>query len=193
MTEPRRCTAHSAATGQPCKKTPIVGGNVCRNHGGGAPQVKAAAAARAEAARLIREAAFDPAGVPRDPGEVLLAMLAMTHARVAVFAQALAEQHAERGVDALLADSNLAKLERDERDRAGRLAKTALDAGIAERHVRLAERQGELLVLFTEQLLVALSTHLAGLTPEERQLDPTDPAVRQVVHQALLALEGGPL
>jgi hypothetical protein len=178
--EANRCTARSSRTGKRCAKAPIAGGTVCPTHGGRAPQVKAAAAARIEAARLLQQAAFDPAGVPRDPGEVLLAMLAMTHARVAVLAAALAEQHDSDQVKALTADTALARLEREERDRAGRLAKTALDAGIAERQVRLAERQGELLVTFTERLLTALGH------------DPTDKTVRDVVHQCLLTLEGGP-
>jgi hypothetical protein len=181
VTEPARCTARSSRTGKPCNKHPIAGGTVCTVHGGRAPQVKAAAAARVEAARLLKQAAFDPAGMPRDPGEVLLAMLAMTHARVAVFADELAKQHAERGVDALIADSNLARLEREERDRAGKLAKTALDAGIAERQVRLAERQGELIVQVLEQFATALGH------------DPAAAEVRAAARQSLLALDGGAL
>jgi hypothetical protein len=40
------CTAHSKRTGKPCTKPAISGGNVCRMHGGSAPQVKAAAMRR---------------------------------------------------------------------------------------------------------------------------------------------------
>lgn len=40
------CTAHSARTGEPCKKYPIAGATVCRTHGGAAPQVKRKAAER---------------------------------------------------------------------------------------------------------------------------------------------------
>lgn len=43
------CSATSARTGKPCGKLPIRGGNVCQTHGGGAPQVKAAAAERLRA------------------------------------------------------------------------------------------------------------------------------------------------
>jgi len=49
MDENRRCTAHSSS-GERCKKAAILGGNVCQTHGGGAPQVRAAAMRRLEAA-----------------------------------------------------------------------------------------------------------------------------------------------
>lgn len=42
----RRCTATSKQSGQRCRRRPIVGGSVCVMHGGGAPQVRAAADAR---------------------------------------------------------------------------------------------------------------------------------------------------
>ena len=40
------CTAHSARTGKPCRRAPILGGTVCVTHGGAAPQVKAKAKER---------------------------------------------------------------------------------------------------------------------------------------------------
>lgn len=47
-----KCTAHSKASKKQCSKWAILGGNVCRWHGGGAPQVKAAAARRLELAHI---------------------------------------------------------------------------------------------------------------------------------------------
>lgn len=47
----QRCGGHSKQTGKPCKYPAIPGGTVCRFHGGAAPQVIAAAAARLEALR----------------------------------------------------------------------------------------------------------------------------------------------
>lgn len=44
--ERRRCTAKSKSTGNRCGNYAIVGGNVCRMHGGSAPQVRIAARAR---------------------------------------------------------------------------------------------------------------------------------------------------
>ena len=40
MENDRRCSAHSSRTGDRCKKAPILGGSVCRTHGGSASQVK---------------------------------------------------------------------------------------------------------------------------------------------------------
>ena len=45
---PRKCSAHSSRTGDPCKKFAIVGGTVCDTHGGRAPQVREAARRRIE-------------------------------------------------------------------------------------------------------------------------------------------------
>lgn len=43
---PPKCTARSKRSGVQCKNLPILGGTVCRMHGGAAPQVKAAAMER---------------------------------------------------------------------------------------------------------------------------------------------------
>jgi hypothetical protein len=45
-----QCTANSKTTGLTCKQPAIPGGKVCRYHGGSAPQVRNAAAARLAAA-----------------------------------------------------------------------------------------------------------------------------------------------
>lgn len=47
-----KCTAHSSITGQPCKRWAIQGGTVCATHGGQAPQVKAKALERIQAAAV---------------------------------------------------------------------------------------------------------------------------------------------
>lgn len=46
MDDPDRCTATASSTGERCKQPAIPGGNVCRFHGGSAPQVKAKAQER---------------------------------------------------------------------------------------------------------------------------------------------------
>lgn len=45
-----QCAARSKQSGERCKKSPMPGSNVCRVHGGSAPQVKAAAKRRLEEA-----------------------------------------------------------------------------------------------------------------------------------------------
>lgn len=46
-----RCSAHRS-NGQPCRAYAIIGGRVCRAHGGAAPQVRAAAERRILQSRL---------------------------------------------------------------------------------------------------------------------------------------------
>lgn len=74
----------------------------------------------------------------------------------------------------------LVELEAQERDRCARFAKLALDAGIAERQVRLAEQQGALVASAIDRILDAL-----GLSAEQRALVP------QVVPRELRAVTGG--
>jgi hypothetical protein len=54
---PARVCSARRTNGEPCKRPPIEGANVCRTHGGGAPQVKAAAKVRLEMAanRMAQE------------------------------------------------------------------------------------------------------------------------------------------
>jgi len=56
MPEERRCVGHKR-TGARCQRPAILGGTVCRHHGGAAPHVKKAARARLENAadRLARQ------------------------------------------------------------------------------------------------------------------------------------------
>ena len=42
----RQCTARSSRTGEQCRNSAILGGTVCRTHGGSAPQVQRAAKLR---------------------------------------------------------------------------------------------------------------------------------------------------
>lgn len=59
--DPDRCTATASSTGERCRQPAIPGGNVCRFHGGSAPQVQEAAQDRLE--RMADEvlAKFEPA------------------------------------------------------------------------------------------------------------------------------------
>lgn len=107
-----------------------------------------------------------------DAGETLLRLLAQSSRRAALYADLLERQYegtaawlaeySGTGIAALVGhkfdldkDGNpvaveeavrgLVRLEGEERDRCARFAKLALDAGIAERQVRLAEQQGALI------------------------------------------------
>jgi hypothetical protein len=197
-----QCTALSKQTGKQCKARAIAGGTVCRWHGGGAKQVKAKAAVRAE---LIHWGLGD---TTVDPGEVLLRLVTQSAARAEMYARLLQEAFdaAERlkqaheqgasieadgdesadtaetarrdldrifntgGVAALVGNTygaakdvgvyvtgeairGLADLEAKERERCASFASKAVAAGLAERTVRIAERQGQLMVEMVQAAL----------------------------------------
>lgn len=132
-----------------------------------------------------------------DPGQVLLRLVTQSARRAAFYAELLEHQYAAesedgttvlpRGVGALIghkmgaagkdgilfeveeAIRGLVQLEAMERDRCCRFAKTALDAGIAERSVRLAEVQGQLI---TQVLSAVLADPQLGLTEQQRKALP---------------------
>lgn len=79
----------------------------------------------------------------------------------------------------------LVDLEAQERDRCVRYAKVAHDMGIAEREVRLAEQQGELMATVIRNVLGDLA-----LTPEQQALAPA--AIQTHLRAAAMAeIEGG--
>ena len=203
-----QCKAISKNSGKQCKRKAIPGGTVCRYHGGGAQQVKAKVAVRAE---LLGWGLGD---ATVDPGEVLLRLVTQSAARAQRYAMLLEEAYeaAERlkqahdagaleiaegkemaetaredldrifntgGVAALVGNTygaakdvgvyvtgeairGLADLEAKERDRCANFATKAIAAGLAERTVRVAERQGQLMV---EMVQAALRE--VDLSPEQ--------------------------
>ncbi len=74
MNDNRRCTATAKATGERCKRAAAPGGTVCVKHGGGAPQVRAAAARRVErqAAEAELAAVFGAPLSEADPVETVI-------------------------------------------------------------------------------------------------------------------------
>jgi hypothetical protein len=194
-----RCKATSKRTGKQCKNWAIKGGEVCRNHGGAAPAVKAKASIRAEVM------AWGLGDIHVDPGETLLRLVSQSAARAEMYARLLEEAYeaAERlkrsfdagaldidddkvmaetaredldrifntgGVAALVGNTygaakdvgvyvtgeairGLADLEAKERERCANFAGKAVAAGLAERTVRVAERQGQLMVEMVQAAL----------------------------------------
>lgn len=140
-----------------------------------------------------------------DPGDTLLRLLSQSAARVARYGALLQaaydgavdfpERFAGAGVAALIghrfaatmtggrvevgeAIRGLVELEAAERDRCARFAKLALDAGIEERRVRLAERQVD-----TLDAVLRAALRMAGLGPElqARVIDAVPAALGELV------------
>lgn len=170
MTKPKpgplpKCTATSQTTGERCRQAPIAGGSVCVTHGGRAPQVRAAATARVEKAKLAAEMtrAAVTFGARRDidPVDGLLELVALGSGHVAWLAARVAEldpkvltvgvaeqRIAADGAKTVVIRSAphvLLGIYRDERRLFAEVCAATARAGVEDRSVRLAERQGELL------------------------------------------------
>lgn len=190
---PRQQCAGRNQAGEPCKRKAPLGGKVCRWHGGGAKQVMAKAAVRAEVL------AWGLGEAHPDPGEVLLRLVTQSARRVEMLAaemqQLVDDEPSLR--EALVGESwtateagslykvgeyirGLAQLEAQERDRCAGMAAKAVAAGLDKRRVELAERQGALMAQF---IAAVLNDPELELTAAQRRAVP-DVARR---HLALVA------
>ncbi|MET3949696.1 hypothetical protein [Arthrobacter sp. UYEF36] len=181
MEDSRRCRGKSKQSGERCKKAAIIGGTVCRIHGGGSPAVKAAAQRNAEleAARGQLAALGEPESV--DPAQALLRLISWKYGEV----QWLREQVRSQPADSLTwgrAQTDVGvgpegpidkvtekagpsawwTLLRAAEDQLADYSTKALKAGIAERQVRLAEGQGRLVAEVVARIYARLN-----LTPEQ--------------------------
>lgn len=75
VSDDRRCTATVRKTGKRCKNPAIVGGTVCRYHGGGAPQVREKAAERDAEAQARDALERLGCSLEVDPGQALMSVL----------------------------------------------------------------------------------------------------------------------
>ena len=184
-----RCTATVSSTGERCKKAPIAGGTVCRFHGGATRHVAAKAAVRAEVERwgLSGKTSTD------DPGEILLRLVTTLRVKVEHLGDEI-QRKIDEGRELygdefaleriLIGDTmavgeygaatktgeyirGLVKLEADAQNDLANAASKAVAAGLGERMVRQAERDGEMLAV----MLFGIADRLQ-LTPEQRALVP---------------------
>lgn len=190
MDEARRCTARAKSTGERCKRAAAVGSKVCVKHGGGAPQVRAAAERRLADERA--RAAAVTLGLPReiDPYEALLEEVHRAAGVVGWLGIQVAELE-RLDVTALSVVTNKGdlvtvdgvnawvRLYGEERDRLVRASRAAIDAGVSERLVRLEEAKGRMMA---EVLARVFDDAELGLTEPQRH------AARLVAARHLRAL-----
>jgi hypothetical protein len=183
------------ADGNQCGANAVKGTDpkACRRHAG-----KKLSVVRAEVAVREEVLSWGLGDTTTDPGELLLRLVTQAAMRADAYARELARVVDEKGGDlkkALTGDSYtsggemgdpvktgeyiraITKLESDERDRAANFATKAIAAGLAERQVRMAERQAEMAAQFvnavleelgvagTPQAQAAISRHLTLLRP----------------------------
>lgn len=160
-----QCPAKSKTSGEQCKNR-VVGGGVCRNHGGASPQARAG-----REARILRMQAEAYGGTEaRTPAEALLAAGRSLDYTV----QALESMARDKGLT-----SALLKEVREAARESGRMAKLIQDAGLDERRVRLEEVQQVQVGQVLRLAAGALGLRLA------------DAEVRSVLSEALARVEAG--
>lgn len=179
-----QCIATAKGSGERCKRCPIPGGTVCVKHGGGAPHVRAAAARRLAEAKAAAKLARFGEPVEVHPIEALLDLVHWTAGLVAYWRSQVAIIEASQGLDGLT--WGVTKVERGtdrgerknvktrearphiayvmlERasDQLAAYASAALRAGVDERRVQLAERQGDLVASVIRSVLDRLDLSAA--------------------------------
>jgi hypothetical protein len=154
----RKCGARTHQSKAPCKRgagwgTSHPGYGRCKNHGGSLPNgIKAAAA---EAAREFAVGMLG-AEVDLSPTDAMLLAVKLASGQVAYYRLSLA---AEADAPGALIDAYERAVERQ-----ARISKMALDAGVNERLVRIAERAAEQIALAAEEALKAMEA-----SPDQRR------------------------
>jgi hypothetical protein len=172
MSEKRQCNGTAKHTGERCKNAPLRGTTVCKFHGGMAPQVQAAAKRRlaeTQAMKMLDQLGADPAD-DRHPIEHLLGELWQA-AVAADYLGSMAVMDGPKGP--------LWRAWERERDRRARLAKMALEAGVEERRVRIAEEHALALAGAIRAILANVGAELAKVMRE--MLVPPEPGEDLIV------------
>lgn len=143
-------------SGNPCKRfagagTSHIGFGRCKHHGGNAPSGNTAG--QREAAMAYAAEALHMGG---DTDPLTASLASVRHAG------GIRDYYARR-LEADEHDTDLMALYAKAVERVGRMAKMAVDAGVAEAHVRIAERWQEMITLAAEEALASLD-----LSPEQR-------------------------
>lgn len=164
MTEPmkpRRCKAHTTA-GNPCRRAPILGGEVCPSHGGRAPQVKAAAERRHAAQALEADAravlAFEAVEPITDPVLELAELAAEVRATVRALGQRVNALQDPRYISAMGTEQTRAELTLlgQYQDRLARMLTALGQFDLDDRRVRITEAQAAVVVHVLDRLFAFL-------------------------------------
>jgi hypothetical protein len=155
--------------------TPHLGYGACSYHLGNSPNHIASAERAAVAKRMLHFGGE----LDLEPADALLWTLRLSAGHVAFVKDELAAMTDDERLS--FKGQVLSRIYAEERDRTARIAKAALDAGVAERMVRLAENYGEAIALLISGILSDLR-----LTTAQQEL------AREAVPRRLLELEAGP-
>lgn len=172
----QRCTGTNKESGERCLRYHAPGGKVCAMHGGNAKQVRSKAGERTAAEKVKNLVATYGLPVEITPEQAILDEVHRTAGHVAWLQQqvhALTEGELvwgitrvkeggeDRGTTEEAVPHALLKLYHEERDRLVRVCAAALKAGIEERRVKLAERDGALVAEAIRAILADLKLDAA--------------------------------
>lgn len=200
----RRCWGRNKRTKEQCGAPAMAGQNICRHHGGSAPQSIKAAKERISEEKARKLVATYGRKIDTTATEALLDEVQWTAGHVAWLRERVQEiesaaavagtdsEHPliwgitrekeggeDRGITSEAAPNIWLKLYQQERTHLVKVCSEAIRAGIEERRVRLAEAQGALIA----QAIRAILTEL-HLTAEQQQRVP------EIVPRHLRALSG---
>ena len=164
------CTGTSRQTKKRCRLRPIPGGTVCKWHGGGAPQVKAAAQRRLAAQEITKNAeavlAHDGVEAIEDPLKELGRLASAAKAfMLQLGARVNALEDIETFDEKRVPQIRVAvDLYGQAMDRTAKMLDMLVKHGYTERQVAIAEQEALLVSGIIRRVLSAI-----GLTPEQQQ------------------------
>lgn len=146
----RQCTAQSSRSGERCRKSPMNGATVCRNHGGATPQVRAAAARRLTVAKVLADAeavlAHEGVEAVADPVEALARLAAEADAfKSALAARVNALKSVRYGASGAGTEQLRSEVALYERalDRTAKFLEVLAKLGYEDRRTRVLERDAD--------------------------------------------------
>lgn len=166
----QQCEAYARTTGKQCGNYSLPGLNVCRMHGGKAPQAQAAALVRLETQKIVASANATLAHEGIQPVEDPLAELSKLAAGAKGFMEALGARVNSLSdlehYDAANSPHIRAEMLLYERamDRTHRLLDSLVKHGYAERVIQIQESEAMLVAGVLRRVIAAL-----GLSPEQQK------------------------
>jgi len=163
-----QCTAKSKRSGERCRRV-VLGGGVCRVHGGAAPQVERGRLQRlTEQQAMARARASLPASVPVTPEDALQQELQRTHARIHGLELMIASGDPVGGMTLAMMGDALTS----ERGQLHRVAADSIRLGVTARIESALDTQAAEVVRFVEHFC------------RELGLSPVDPMVVEAARNA---------
>lgn len=177
---PMRCVALAERGTRECRKWAVMGMNVCDTHGGRAPQAKKAAARRLAEVRTMQDLMSRVMhSATTDPYEAVETELA----RATVITEGLSYLVSDLELEDDVSNHSLVKWMNEERDRKVKFSKIAHEMGIADRFIRVQERE---VALFSQAVSAMLDDPELGLDDGQRM------TARHVLGRHLRALPSAP-